>query len=403
MSTSTITKKNHPNNAPTLMLMLVSMLVGIFAFINVYSIQSILPTMMNEFNISADKAGQTVAITVLAIAIISPFIGMLSDAIGRKFFIVASVLLLSIPTILIGFAHNINEILLYRFIQGLLVPGMTVVMMAYLGEEFKGRIMTKLISLYVSGSVLGGFLGRFVTGHLEELLGWREAFWTLGALNFISALIIIFYLPNSKCFEANRNIKKTLSTLGNHLKNPNLLAACCTGGCVFFSLVGGFTYINIYLAKEPFSLTSAQLANIFIVYLLGTVVTPLASRLIQRFGPRGTILLALSISSLGILGTLSSHLWVIIIGLAVLSTGVFITQSSTISFVTSRITEGRSLATGLYNMSYYFGGTLGAVVCGMTFIWGGWLATAIALLIAQLMSMSIAARFMKTKNPDIVH
>jgi predicted MFS family arabinose efflux permease len=124
--------------------------------------------------------------------------------------------------------------------------------------------------------------------------------------------------------------------------------------------------------------------------------------LVQRFGSRKTIIMALTFSSMGILATLSSQLWVIVIGLAVLSTGVFITQSSTIGFVTSRISEGRSLATGLYNMSYYFGGTLGATVCGITFIWGGWNATAMALFIAQLSSMSIAFVFMKTKNPDLV-
>ncbi len=388
---------------PTVMLMIVAMLVGIFAFINVYSIQSILPTMMRDFHVDADKAGQTVGITVFAIAIMSPFVGMLSDAIGRKALIVSSVSLLIIPTVIMGFASSINEILLYRFLQGLFVPGMTVVMMAYLGEEFRGKTMTKLISMYVSGSVLGGFLGRFMMGHLEELIGWREAFWILGILNVVGAIVIVLYLPKSQFFTPNRNIKLAFKTLGKHLRNPNLLAACSAGACVFFSLVGGFTYVNVYLADQPFNLSSGALANIFIVYLIGTVITPLASILIQKMGARRTIIAALLFSSMGVLATLSTQLWIIVAGLAILSTGVFITQSSTINFVTSHITEGRSLATGIYNMSYYLGGTLGASICGFIFVWGGWSATAAALIMAQLCSILVAFYFMKNRNRDYVN
>ena len=58
-------------------------LIGFFAFLNVYSMQSVLPLVMDDFEASPVQAGATVGATVLAVALVSPYMGMLSDAFGR--------------------------------------------------------------------------------------------------------------------------------------------------------------------------------------------------------------------------------------------------------------------------------------------------------------------------------
>ena len=50
-----------------------------------------------------------------------------------------------------------------------------------------------------------------------------------------------------------------------------------------------------------------------------------------------------------------------------MSSGVFITQSATISYLTSHVSEGRSLASGLYYMGYYGGGFIGAWACALAY------------------------------------
>ena len=59
-------------------------LIAFFAFINLYAMQSILPLVMHDFDASPLRAGATVGATVLAVALVSPFMGILSDALGRK-------------------------------------------------------------------------------------------------------------------------------------------------------------------------------------------------------------------------------------------------------------------------------------------------------------------------------
>ena len=86
-------------------------------------------------------------------------------------------------------------------------------------------------------------------------------------------------------------------------------------------------------------------------------------------------------------------------GLAVCSTGVFICQSSTISHIADNITEGRSLATGIYYLSYYAGGAAGAWVAGLAFegwAWGGSVASIIAF---QGLAGVIALTFLRMPAP----
>ena len=162
-------------------------MIGFFAFLQVYSVQAILPVLMADFAASEVAIGVAVGATVMAIAMMSPFMGMLSDAFGRKIFIVGSLLLLAIPTGMIGVSGTVDELSIWRFLQGLAVPGITVVLIAYVSEEYSSH-MAQMMSLYVAGTVLGGFSGRFFAGHLHELIGWRYGYGVMAVCTLIGAL-----------------------------------------------------------------------------------------------------------------------------------------------------------------------------------------------------------------------
>lgn len=373
-------------------------ITGALAFIQVYSIQSILPVLMHDFHADEPAVGATVGATVLAVAIMSPFMGMVSDAIGRKVFIVGSVFFLSLPTFALYFVQNLTQMWWLRFMQGLAVPGITVVLLAYIGEEFIGQVRVRLMTFYVSGTVLGGFLGRFLMGYLTEFVGWRNAFLIMALMSVGGAVLVWQKLPASRQFEAKPHMSTAFVTLWHHLKNRHVVAACALGFCVLFSLVGCFTYINLYLDQPPYSLNSAELADIFAVYLIGMVITPVSARLIVKFGANHTVLLALSLSIFGVLLTLVPPLWVIVLGLAMMSSGVFIAQSSTINYIASHVDEGRSLASGLYYMAYYAGGFVGAWLCGISFKHGGWVSATSTLIAVQVTGMVIAGVLMAKKH-----
>lgn len=364
-------------------------IIGFFAFLNVYSVQSVLPMVMDDFHASALQAGLTVGATVLAVGLVSPFMGMLSDAFGRKAILCISMFALTVPTALIPVAHSLNMLIALRFLQGLAVPGIVVVLIAYLSEEFRNGGVIRMTSTYVGGTVMGGFCGRFITGHAGHLLGWRGAFMTLAVLNLLGALLVWWALPASRHFVPNRNFRGAMATLWSHLHNGRLMAACAVGFCVLFSLVGTFTYVNLHLAAPPFSLTAAGLANVFTVYLVGVVVTPLAARHIDRLGFMKSMLGALAVSACGLLMTLLPSLWLVVAGLAVCSTGVFLCQSATISSIARTVTEGRSLATGIYYLSYYCGGAAGTWAAGLAYEGWGWSGSAFTIAMVQALAAAL--------------
>lgn len=100
----------------------------------------------------------------------------------------------------------------------------------------------------------------------------------------VGTLLVWWRLPASRHFVANRSVQGALDMLWRHLHNWRLMASCAVGFCVLFSLVGAFTYVNLYLAAAPFNLSTAGLANMFAVYLVGVLVTPLAGRHIEQLG-----------------------------------------------------------------------------------------------------------------------
>ena len=80
----------------------------------------------------------------------------------------------------------------------------------------------------------------------------------------------------------------------------------------------------------------------------------------------------------------------VIVGLAICSSGVFICQSATISFIANSVNEGRSLATGIYYMSYYAGGAVGTWVVGVAYENWGWGGSVLSIVLVQFVAATIA-------------
>jgi predicted MFS family arabinose efflux permease len=318
--------------------------------------------------------------TILAMALMAPFIGLLAESVGRKKVIVPSLYALTAPTLLAATSQSLHQLIFWRFMQGVFVPGVIVVIMAYINEEFPRQHVVRAMSAYVAGTVLGGFLGRYISGVVSHHFSWRDAFLVIGLVNLAGAIIVQRSLPRARRFVRAASIKYSLSEGWQHLRNPRLLAVFGMGFAALFCLVGTFTYANFYLANPPYHLNSEQLGSVFFVYLLGLIVTPLSGRCLDHYGIRLTAVFAVCFTSLGLLLTLLHSLAVIVAGLALASSGVFIYQA--VGTVQTGIVadRARSSAAGLYVTFYYIGGSLGAIVTGWTWVAGGWPACVILLM-----------------------
>jgi len=348
------------------------MLAGMCTFLNMYSTQPLLPLLRETFHASELEVSFTVSATILATALTAPIIGMIAERRGRKKVIVPSLFLLTIPTALVATSTSLRALIFWRFAQGLFVPGVIAVMLAYVNEERAGRGVGRAMSSYITGTVIGGFLGRFISGVVATHWHWRSAFLVLAALNLTGAVMVRVWLPPAKNFVRAEHLRQVLDHAKDHLRNRRLLANFGMGSAVLLAQVGCFTYANFYLAAAPFRLNSAQLGSIFFVYLLGVVITPQSGRFLDRFGFRHTTVLYCTMMIAGLLLTLVKSVPVIIVGLAIFSSGVFVAQASATVQTGAIAGRARSSAAGLYVTFYYLGGSVGATLTDWFWHWAAW-------------------------------
>ena len=348
-----------------------AMTAGACTFLNVYCTQPLLPLFQRIFKASEVEVSLTVGAVTLAVAIMAPVVGVLAETIGRKKVIVPALFAMVASTLLTATAQGLRALVFWRFVQGLFVPGVIAVIIAYINEEFPVRVGT-VMSAYVTGTVFGGFLGRFLSGMIATHWGWRTPFVVLGCLDLLGALAVRQWLPLAVSFVPAKHIWRSFQDTWGHLRNPRLLAVCGMGFTVLFGLVGAFTYVSFYLARPPFRLSPAALGSVFFVYLLGCIVTPLAGRFLDRHGFRPTVLLSVGISISGLLLTLLPFLPAVIAGLALFASGVFVSQSAA-TVLTGQVAErARSAAAGLYVTFYYAGGSVGTMATAWFWLHGGW-------------------------------
>jgi YNFM family putative membrane transporter len=374
-------------------------LAGFCTFVDLYATQSVLPLLSRELGVGAADVSLTVSATTFAVALIAPFTGTVADTLGRKRVIAAAMFALVAPTILVALATSLHGIVLWRFVQGLLLPPIFAVTIAYVGEEFPPAEATAVTGIYLAASSFGGFFGRFITGVLAEHLGWRGAFLSLAALTFGCALGVALLLPRERRFVRTEGLLTSARQMLRHLRNPLLVATYAVGFGVLFTFIATFTYVNFHLAAPPFNLSAAGLGSIFIVYLIGVAATPLTGRGVAHFGRRRLVTAMIALWAGGLALTLVPTLPAIIAGLAVSAGCGFMCQAVATGLVAVSAKEGRSSAVGLYVTFYYIGGSVGGVLPGFAWNRAGW-AGCVALVLAMLGLLAlIVRRFWRDESP----
>jgi MFS transporter, YNFM family, putative membrane transport protein len=372
-------------------------IAGYCAFINLYSPQSILPLLSTEFGVGAAEISTTITVSTLAVALTAPFTGTVADVLGRKRVIVATMFVLVVPTVMVSLSTSLSALIFWRAVQGLVLPPIFAVMVAYIGDELPRHEATTVAGIYSSGSSLGGFSGRLFVGLLADLISWRAGFMALAAIAFAGAIVVAFLLPHERKFVRSEGLVASGKQMLAHLRNGQLLATYAVGFGVLFNFITTFTYVSFYLAAPPFNLSASWLGAIFVVYLTGSLLTPWTGWAVARFGRRRFTVRVIAVWGAGIALTLAPSLPLIVAGLALCAGCGLICQAISTGYVTITAKAGRSSAVGLYVTSFYIGGSFGAALGGLAWNFGGWpacvgLVAAMLLILAAIVFFGWARR-----------
>jgi MFS transporter, YNFM family, putative membrane transport protein len=351
-----------------------------------YLTQPVLPELSRELGVSPAQAGLTISAVVLAIAAASTSYGALSDALGRRRIMVASASLLVAPTLACAFAPSFGSLLALRALQGVFIPGVTAVSVAYAGERWPPDRMVRIVAGIMGAAVGGGLLGRVMAGPVTAAFGWRATFVVGAAVTAAGAVGLARELapaPPRQALALHRAYAGVLA----HLREPKLLGTFLIGATLFFGWMGLFTFLPYHLTSGRYRLPTALVSSVYLVYAAGVVASPVAGRLVQRVPPRAVMAAGLTAGALGAALTLSGPLPVVVAGLVVFVGGAYTAQAVAPSFVNASARTAKGGANALYLTFYYVGGTFGSSLPGLAWQrwrWPGVVGACVASLAAAL-------------------
>ncbi len=121
----------------------------------------------------------------------TPLWGLIGDRYGRKLMVIRAVFGLGVAQILVGTAQSVEQLILFRMIQGALsgfIPAALTLVSATAPRERTGYALGFLQTSLSAGMLFGPVIG----GALADVFGYRPIFFIVAALCFSSGLFVIF-------------------------------------------------------------------------------------------------------------------------------------------------------------------------------------------------------------------
>ncbi|MCH6269008.1 multidrug efflux MFS transporter NorA [Neobacillus citreus] len=182
------------NNKVTLGLLLMNLFI---AFLGIGLVIPVLPTLMNELDITGTTVGYLTAAFAIAQLIVSPFAGKAADQFGRKIMIVIGLFIFGISEFLFGIGKDIQMLIISRLLGGISAAFIMPAVTAFIADITNLDTRPKALG-YMSAAISTGFIiGPGIGGFLAEF-GTRIPFFFAGALGTIAAILSILLLsePN---------------------------------------------------------------------------------------------------------------------------------------------------------------------------------------------------------------
>ena len=161
---------------------------------------SILTALENEFNsmlnINAFQFGIAFSMLMVTRLLFQVPLGKYSDSVGRKPLILAGLILMCPATILLGLSGSLNQLIIYRLLQGIAAAGIAAPAFAVAADLSRIGGEGRQMSIVTMGFGLGIATGPLIAGFLAVIF-FELPFIALGVLSIASAWIVYRYMPET--------------------------------------------------------------------------------------------------------------------------------------------------------------------------------------------------------------
>jgi len=368
-------------------------LIAFLTVVDLFATQAILPILVKAYRVTPAMMGTAVNASTLGMAIAGLGVALFSRRLERRTCIVASLILLSIPTALLATMPDLTVFAILRVAQGLCMATAFGLTLAYLGERTSTAEQAGAFAAYITGNVASNLLGRLIAATVADRLGLSANFFLFAAFNLAGAVLVYFTLsPAMRVVQTDRMPEMGRGAL-RRLSAPVLLSGFGVGFCILFAFIGVFTFVNFVLVRPPLSIGMMEVGFAYFVFLPSILLTPLAGRLVARRGARAALWTGLATAAVGLPLLGANTLPLVLAGMVLMGVGTFFAQAVATGFVSRAAGADRAAAGGIYLASYFSGGLIGTALIGRLFDLVGWPAALSAVGIALAVAAMLGFNF----------
>lgn len=281
-----------------------AILLACLSALGPFSIDTYLPSfpeMGKALGASQVEVQQTLTAYLLPFAIMTLWHGALSDALGRRRVILWALGLFGLASLGCALATSIEQLWLFRALQGMTAGAGIVVGRAVVRDVFQGPQAQKVMAHVAIMFALAPAVAPIIGGWLHVFFGWRSIFAFLVLSTLALALACWRWLPETLAPEDRQSLHPgyLLDAYRATLTSPGFLTACLA---ISFNFLGFFIYV---MSAPVFLMQHLGLAETQFYWLFGPAMTGLmagswiSGRLAGRVTPYATILMGYGLMGLG--------------------------------------------------------------------------------------------------------
>lgn len=177
MSEVTLQPNEKEEGAKRLLITFSVMLATIMQALDTTIANVALPHMQGAMGATQDQISWVLTSYIVASAIAMPLTGFIAARIGRKRLFIYSVIGFTIASALCGAAQSLDQIILFRLLQGIFGASLVPLSQSVLLDTYPKEQHGSAMALWGVGVMVGPILGPSLGGWLTEYYNWRWVFY----------------------------------------------------------------------------------------------------------------------------------------------------------------------------------------------------------------------------------
>jgi len=165
-----------------------------------------LPDIMGNLGATLDEVGWVVTAYAISNVVILPMSGWLGERFGRKNYFLFSIIVFTIASFFCGHATSLNELILFRIIQGLAGGGLLSTAQAILLEAWPPEEIGLATALFGLGAVVGPTVGPTIGGYINDHFSWPWIFYVNIPVGALASFLVVTFIRPTPAHGKNRPV-----------------------------------------------------------------------------------------------------------------------------------------------------------------------------------------------------